>query len=71
MPEVQIGQGIILEDPAHPETSRWRVVDIWHSYDKRGHFDIGAHVFLEPVVDHEDDLPKRLAPDYFIDPSRD
>jgi hypothetical protein len=34
--------------------------------NKHGHFDVGWHVFLEPVEDGgSDDRLKRLAPDYF------
>ncbi len=36
------------------------------SFDHHGRFPTGLHVFLEQVTDEADDLPKRLAPDYFL-----
>jgi hypothetical protein len=54
------GQGVIWSDGR-----RLRVVDSWFSFDKHGRFDIGLHVFLEEVTDEADDLPLRLARDYF------
>lgn len=45
---------------------RYRVVDSWLSFDHRGHFDLGMHVFLERVEEGGADDPLgRLAPDYF------
>lgn len=66
-----IGAGVILGTPNYPGASRWRVVDIWLSYDRRGHFDAGRHVFLDLVSNTEDDYPKRLAPGYFVDDEED
>lgn len=56
-----LGTGVIWSDG-----ERYRVVDIWVSYDHHGHFNDGVHVFLEPV-EPDDDRPKRLAPHYFRD----
>jgi hypothetical protein len=48
--------------------SRYRVVDAWLSFDHRGRFDLGMHVFLERVEEgSEGDRLGRLAPDYFRD----
>lgn len=44
---------------------RFRVVDVWYSNDKHGHFDIGRHVFLEDVTGTDDDRLGQIAPDYF------
>jgi hypothetical protein len=60
-PPLSIGSGVIW----HSGEKRFRVVDLWVSYDHHGHFDIGTHVFLEDVSDTEDDYPRRLAPSYF------
>jgi hypothetical protein len=45
-------------------TGRFRVVDVWTSYDHHGRFEEGQHVFLAPVR-ADDDRLKHLAPDYF------
>jgi hypothetical protein len=58
-PPLTIGTGIIWTDG-----ERYRVVDVWVSYDHNGRFNDGVHVFLEAVED-TDDRPLRLAPDYF------
>jgi hypothetical protein len=56
-----IGDGWLWEDG-----TRWRVADRWLSLNKHGYFDVGWHVFLEPVeVGGADDRLKHLAPDYF------
>lgn len=59
---LHIGQGVIWHDGR-----RLRVVDSWYSFDHHGYFNDGLHIFLEEVTDDEDDLPKRMAPDYFKD----
>ena len=64
-PTLRVGDGLIMGTPAYRHAPRWRVVDIWHSYDKHGHFDLGTHVFLELVSDTDDDVPLQLAPRYF------
>ncbi|HEX4218083.1 MAG TPA: hypothetical protein VHZ02_06940 [Acidimicrobiales bacterium] len=46
---------------------RYLVVDTWFSVDHHGHFDDGLHIFMEKVWDRNDDLPKKLAPEYFAD----
>lgn len=56
-----IGSGVLL-----PDGERWRVVDVWVSYDKHGHFDRGVHVFIKLAEPDEDRL-KLLAPHYFRD----
>lgn len=66
-PPLAIGDGLIMGTPEFPGAPRWRVVDVWASYDHHGHFDAGIHVFLRPVKDTTEDLPKQLAPDYFSD----
>lgn len=48
-PPVAIGHGLVMEDG-----ERYRVVDVWFSYDKRGSLDWGQHVFLEPVEESDD-----------------
>jgi hypothetical protein len=53
------GTGVLLD-----KGTRWRVVDVWLSYDKHGRFDIGWHAFVEPV-EASDDRLKHLAPGYF------
>jgi hypothetical protein len=46
--------------------NRYRVVDTWFSFDHRGAFDLGLHVFLQPVDEgSEDDRLGRLDPQYF------
>ncbi|MFD7867353.1 hypothetical protein [Streptomyces sp. NPDC059783] len=55
-----IGSGVLVLGECY------RVVDSWFSYDKRGEFDLGQHVFLAKVSD-EDNRLKQLAPDYFRD----
>lgn len=56
-----IGDGLL-----GPDAQRYRVVDRWLSFDHRGYFDLGYHVFLESVdVGGEDDRLDRLAPTYF------
>jgi hypothetical protein len=41
-------------------------VDTWFSFDHRGAFDLGLHVFLERVdAGSEEDRPGRLEPNYF------
>jgi hypothetical protein len=64
-PHFSVGDGIILSNRGCPDRQRWRVLDIWVSYDSQGPFDVGTHVFLEPVSETADDLPRRLAPEYF------
>jgi hypothetical protein len=55
------GDGVLWE-------KRYRVVDTWLSFDKHGRFDVGLHVFLEPIEEGgEDDTLGRFAPDYFRD----
>jgi len=60
--EVAIGEGVILPLPG---VKRYRVVDIWHSYDNHGHVDIGTNVYLEEISGTDDDLPQELHPTYF------
>jgi hypothetical protein len=48
------------------DANRYRVVDTWFSFDHRGRYDLGLHVYLEPVEPGtEGDLPGRLVPEYF------
>jgi hypothetical protein len=55
------GDGVLWGDG-----TRYRVVDTWLSFDKHGRFDVGMHVFLEPVEPFsDDDRLGRLARDYF------
>lgn len=55
------GDGVLWGDG-----KRYRVVGRWFSYDHRGRFDLGLHVFLVPVEEYSaDDLLFHLAPDYF------
>lgn len=61
---LQIGEGFI---DASSGARRLRVVDIWYSTDKHSEFGAARHVFLENVSGTPDDLPQRLAPDYFSD----
>lgn len=56
------GMGVIWS-----ESERYRVVDTWFSIDHHGQMDDGLHIFMEPVWDRGDDLPKKLLPDYFED----
>ena len=45
---------------------RYRVADAWMSFDKRGRFDLGMHVFLSALEDGGDeDRLARIEPDYF------
>jgi len=60
-PPLAIGTGVLWEDG-----SRYRVVDVWVSYEKRGELGRGTHVFLEPAQ-AADDRPKRMAPGYYVD----
>lgn len=53
----RIGEGVVLPH------GNWRVVDVWHSYDKHGRLDWGTHVFVEPAG--ETDRPKAIWPDYY------
>lgn len=57
-----VGTGIITADG-----ERFRVVDSWLSLDKHGRLDLGLHIFLRQV-EEADDLPRRIAPDYFRAP---
>jgi hypothetical protein len=52
-----IGSGLIYR--------RFRVEDVWFSYDKHGQFAVGMHVFLTEVTGTDDDRPHKLAPGYF------
>jgi hypothetical protein len=58
-PPLSIGSGLVWSDG-----ERYRVVDIWFSYDKRGALDWGMHVYLE-LVDDDDDRPRHLNPRYY------
>lgn len=51
------GDGVVTRD------GRFRVVDVWFSFDQHGHFDVGLHVFLERS--EGDDTLTRIAPGYF------
>ena len=55
-----IGAGVVLNDGR-----RFRVADVWMSFDHHGRFSEGAHIFLEPA--EEPNTITRLAPDYFTD----
>lgn len=59
-PPLRRGDGVIIN-----EGRRYRVTDLWFSYDHHGHFNDGTHVFLTEVSGSEDDLPGQLAPSYF------
>lgn len=61
---VSVGDGMLVPGQAY---RRFRVVDVWYSSEKHGHFDIGRHIFLRDVTDTEDDRLGRAAPDYFKD----
>ena len=57
-----IGTGAVWGDG-----TRYPVADTWLSFDHRGRFDLGAHVFLERVErGSEGDTLFHLAPDYFV-----
>jgi hypothetical protein len=56
-PPLTIGSGLIYR--------RFRVEDVWFSYDKHGQFAVGMHVFLTEVTGTDDDRPHKLAPGYF------
>ena len=58
---LSIGTGVIYPK----DYRRYRVEDIWVSYDHHGRFDDGVHVFLVDVTRTPDDRPGSLAPDYF------
>jgi hypothetical protein len=58
---VNIGDGLL-----GPDAKRYRVVDRWLSFDHRGYFDLGYHLFLDAVEeDGNDDRLGRAAPSYF------
>jgi len=61
-PNLQVGDGVLLPIADY---RRFRVADIWHSYDKHGDLDWGTHVFLRDVSNTEDDRPKNKAPSYY------
>jgi len=61
---LEIGHGFI---DARQNSRRFRVQDIWISTDSHGRFDIGRHIFLTEVSGTEDDLPGKIAPDYFAE----
>lgn len=55
------GEGVLWADG-----TRYRVGDVWLSFDKHGRFDVGFHVFLERVEEGDaDDRLQRIAPNYF------
>jgi hypothetical protein len=55
------GDGVLLGDGP-----RYRVADVWLSYDHHGHFSEGLHVFLEEVEPSSaDDTLGNLALQYF------
>ena len=56
------GAGVIWGDG-----NRYRVADTWFSIDHHGQMNDGMHIFLEVVMDPEDDLPKKILPSYFVD----
>ena len=64
-PPLRIGEGFI---DAQTENRRFRVVDIWYSNDKHGHFGWGRHVFLEDVSRTDSDRLANEAPEYFRGP---
>lgn len=60
-----IGKGVIM----HPDDTRYRIVDVWHVYPKRGALQPhGIHAFLE-VADVPSDRPRKLHPDCYGDRS--
>ncbi len=61
-PRLHVGDGVLLPTADY---RRFRVVDIWHSYDSHGNLDWGTHVFLEDVSNTERDRPKQKAPHYY------
>lgn len=61
-PPVRIGDGVILSSMRY---RRYRVVDVWHSDDRRGRFDVGTNVFLVDVTQTEEDRPYAIAPAYY------
>ena len=67
-PPLKQGDGVILPVEGY---ARFRVVDIWHSYDRHGILDVGTHVFLREVSDGEDDYPQVLFPHYFTPKNSD
>lgn len=56
------GDGFI---DARQDYRRFRVSDVWYSTDNHGFFNLGRHVFLVDVTGTEDDLPGKIAPQYF------
>ena len=62
---LKVGDGVLLPVAQY---RRFRVVDIWHSYDRHGHFDAGTHVFLVDVSGASEDRLQAMAPRYFSVP---
>jgi hypothetical protein len=56
------GDGILVSKQGG---RRFRVVDIWYSDDRHGHFDLGRHIFLKDVTDTDDDRLGTISPEYF------
>lgn len=56
-----IGDGWLWDDG-----TRYRVVDLWHSFEHHGRLNDGPHVFLESVEPgSEEDRPHRIDPGYY------
>jgi hypothetical protein len=52
------GDGVVDGDG-----TRYRLADVWWSFDHHGPFDDGMHIMLEPA--EADDPLGQMAPDYF------
>lgn len=57
---LQQGQGVIWGDGL-----RYRVRDVWFNFERHAAFDLGLHIFLEPLSEDDDDVPLRLEPRYY------
>jgi hypothetical protein len=61
-PDLKVGDGVLLATAGY---RRFRVQDIWHSYDRHGDLDSGTHVFLRDVSNTEEDRAKQKNPSYY------
>ncbi|GGO72444.1 hypothetical protein [Nocardioides deserti] len=61
-PRLAVGDGVLLPIADY---RRFRVEDVWHSYDSHGDLDRGTHVFLRDVSNSEEDRAKQKNPGYY------